>query len=88
MFLKRFTLTQTSKQSATPANNNPSLPKKVDYYTEIQHNFLQLFEQKYLTKEHSIKPFLVAWGYYANSTDLNHESIVDRAIAIEREMYF
>ena len=84
MFLKRFTLTQTSKQPATPTNNNPSLPKKVDYYTEIQHNFLQLFEQKYLTKGHSIKPLLVAWGYYADSTDFNHEYLVNHAIAIER----
>lgn len=84
MLLKRFTLSQTPTQPPTLTNNNPSLSKKVDYYTEIQHNFLQLFEQKYLTKEHSIKPLLVAWGYYADSTDLNHESIVDRAIAIER----
>lgn len=69
MFLKRFTL---------------SLPKKVDYYTEIQHNFLHLFQQKHLTKEHSIKPLMMAWGYYADSTNLNHESIVNHAVAIER----
>lgn len=86
MFLKRFTLSKTPTQPPieTSTNNNPSLSKKVDYYTEIQHNFLQLFQQKYLTKEHSIKPLLVAWGYYADSTDLNHEFIVDYAIAIER----
>ena len=69
MFLKRFTL---------------SLPKKVDYYTEIQHNFLHLFQQKHLTKEHSIKPLMMAWGYYADATNFNHKYIADRVIAIER----
>lgn len=81
MFLKRFTLLQPP--TSTPTNNNSSLSKKVDYYTEIQHNFLPLFQQKYLTKEYSIKPLMMAWGYYANSTDFNYESIVNRAIAIE-----
>lgn len=84
MFLKRFTLSQIPTQPPTLTNNDPSLPKKVDYYTEIQHNFLQLFQQKYLTKEHSIKPLLVAWGYYVDSTEFNHESIVNHAIVTER----
>ncbi|MEY8322006.1 hypothetical protein AAK894_13205 [Lachnospiraceae bacterium 46-61] len=58
MNLKRFSLPQTSKES--PIANNIYLSKKVDYYTEIQTNFLQLFQQKYLTKEHSIKPIMMA----------------------------
>lgn len=91
MNLKRFTLSQQS----TPTNNNSSLSKKVDYYTEIQHNFLQLFQQKWkkemqsvkisniATKEHSIKPLMMAWGYYADATNFNHDSIADCTIAIE-----
>lgn len=84
MFLKRFTLSKTPEQPLTSTNNNLVSPKKVDYYTEIQHNFLQLFQQKYLTKKHSIKPLLVAWGYYVDSTEFNHESIVNHAIVTER----
>lgn len=68
MNLKRFTLSQPQKEILT--NLVPS--KKVDYYTEIQHNFLQLFQQKWkeemqsikipdiATKEHSIKPLMMA----------------------------
>ncbi len=86
MFLKRFVLLPTPKQPST--DNNICLSKHSDYYTEIQTNFLQTFQQKWkeenISESHSIKPLLMAWGYYANTTDFKHKYIVDHAVSIKR----
>ena len=80
MFLKRFTL--SPPPTSTLTNNNSSLSKKVDYYTEIQHNFLPLFQQKYLTKEHGIKPLMMAWDIMQIPKSLII-NILDRAVTLE-----
>ena len=85
MLLKRFVLLPTSKQPST--DNNICLSKHSNYYTEIQTNFLQIFQQKWkeenISESHSIKPLLMAWGYYADTAEFNHEYLADRAVAIE-----
>jgi len=64
-----------------------------------QTNFLYKFNQKWkeellthnmpycdaaqITAGNRLRPIIVAWGYYANTSDIKHERILDFAVSIE-----